>query len=80
MYIQVYIARYHLSPTARSSALPRPRHADVNYTGNAQHQDQGRHEDQSVRKHGPLDGHARGVGPSDDVLLLQRQMNIRRDN
>lgn len=59
---------------------PRPRHTDVNYAGDAQHQDEGRHEDQSVREHGPLDSNARGVSSSDEILLLQRQMDIRRDN
>lgn len=62
------------------STLPRPRHTDVNYAGGAQHQDQGRHEDQSVREHSPLNGDTRVVGPSDDVLLLQGRMDVGRDN
>lgn len=64
---------------SRDSVLPRPRNANVNHASYAQDQDESRHQDQSVREHGPLDGHTRGLSPSDD-LLLQGKMNIGRDD
>lgn len=65
----------------RSDVLPGPRHANVNYAGYAQHQYERRHQDQSVREYGPLDGDASGLCPGDHVhLLLQGHVDVGHDD